>query len=453
MRGGKSFLVLLVLALGIGGYAWFVERQNEPSDSAAKREKVFTVESEKIDELTVKAANGDETKLKRDNGQWKIVSPAALEPDLAEVSSVTTALAGLEMEKVVEENSTSLSNFTLDPARMSVSFHVEGGATHTLDLGVKTPTGADLYARADGGTKVFLVGAYREDAFNKTSFNLRDKTVLTFARDKADYLQVDDGKKPVTLSKSGDTWQIDSPIKGAADFVAVDGIIGRLYQLKMKSIAADDGTADLKKFGLDKPAVTATIGAGSSRSTLAIGTAAEDGSLYARDLARPMVFTIDSSLADDLKKPAADFRLKDAFEFRATTVRKLEVTRGGQTYIFDLTAPAADAKPAEWKLTSPADKALDATKTNDMMTNFSNLRADSFVDAAGAGETTTVTATFGDATASRTETVTFREIPAKGKDGQPTVHATRKGENGALVISALDFDRAMAIFKELTGSK
>ena len=454
MRGGKSFLLLLIVALGLGGYAWFVERKHEPSDASAKHDKVFTVASEKIDEITVKAATGDQTKLKRENGTWKIISPAALTPDLAEVSAITTALAGIEMEKVVEENSTSLTNFTLEPARISVTFHVETGASHTLDLGVKTPTGADLYARSDGGKKVFLVGAYREDALNKSTFNLRDKTVLTFDRDKADYLKIDDGKKPVSMAKAATAqWKLNEPITGGADFTAVDGIIGRLYQLKMKSLVAEDGSADLRKYGLDKPQYTVTLGAGSARSTLVIGGKAEDGSAYARELTRPMVFTVESTLADDLKKPAADYRQKDVFEFRAFTARRVEITRGGQTYAFTLTSPASDAKPAEWKLEKAAAKTLDANKANDMMTNFSNLRAESFADAPGSGEETTVTATFGEEKAPRTESVTFRLIPGKGKDAQPTVHAMRKGEKGALVISALDFDKAMAIFKELTSSK
>lgn len=454
MRGGRSFLLLLIVALGVGGYAWFVERKHEPSDAPPKLEKVFTVESEKIDELTVKSVTGSETKLKRENGAWKIVSPAALAPDLAEVSAITTALAGIEQEKVVEENAPALKDFTLDPARISIAFHIEGGASHTLDLGVKTPTGADLYARADGGKKVFLVGAYREDAFNKSTFDLRDKTVLTFERDKADFLKIDDGRKPIVMTKADTAqWKLTEPAIGGADFTAVDGVIGRLYQLKMKSLVADDGTQELKKYGLDKPQVTVTLGAGSSRSTLLVGAKADDSSVYAREMTRPIVFTIDSTLADDLKKPASDYRQKDAFDFRAFTARRVEITRHGQTYAFALTSPAADAKPAEWKLEKPADKALDATKANDMLTNFSNLRADSFVDTLGAGDETVVTATFGEPAAAKTETVTFHEIPAKGKDGQPTVQASRKGDKGAMVISALDFDKAMAIFKELTGSK
>lgn len=454
MRGGKSFLLLLIVALGIGGYAWFVEREKDPSGSPDKKEKVFTVESEKIDEMTVKSATGDTTKLKRDNGAWKIVSPAALTPDMAEVSAITTALAGVEAEKVIDENAASLGNFTLDPARISVTFHVEGGATHTLDLGVKTPTGADVYARADGGKKVFLIGAYREDALNKSTFNLREKTILTFDRDAADYLKIDDGKKAVTISKAGTAqWKLTEPITGGADFTAVDGVIGRLFQLKMKSLVAEDGSADLKQYGLDKPQATVTLGAGSARSTLAIGGAAEEGSVYARDLTRPMVFTIEKTFADDLKKPASDYRLKDVFEFRASTARRIEVTRGGQTYAFALAAPGTESKAPEWKLEKPAAKAVDGAKTSDMLTNFSNLRADSFVDAPGAGEETTVTATFGDEKSPSTETVTFRVIAAKAKGADPTVHATRKGEKGALVISALEFDKAMAIFKDLTGSK
>ena len=65
-------------------------------------------------------------------------------------------------------------------------------------------------------------------------------------------------------------------------------MIGRLYQLKMKSLVADDGSKDLKKYGLDKPQYTVTLGAGSARSALVIGGKAEEGSVYARELTRPM---------------------------------------------------------------------------------------------------------------------------------------------------------------------
>ena len=455
MRGGRSFLILLVLAAGLGGYAYFVESKNDTAgDKATKKAKVFAVESEKIDELTVRSQNGDVTKLKKDGAAWKIVSPLSLATDAAEVSAITTALAGLEREKVVDENPPSLKEFTLDPARISVTFHVAGEtATHRIDVGVKTPMGTDLYAKVEGRPAVFLVGAFREDSLNKSTFNLRDKTVLAFDRDSANFVKIDDGKSPIVVAKQDNQWRLSAPIDTAADFTAVDGLVGRLYQSRMKAFIAEDGTADARKYGLDKPQFVVTVGAGSARATLAIGGKTEDGNVYARDVSRPMVFALESTLVDDLKRPAGELRQKDIFEFRTFTVLSLDVTRGGQTYTFTRQGATGDAAPGNWTLTKPADKALDATKANDMLTNFSSLRADSFIDAPGAGDETTITATFGPATAPKAETLTFRVIPAKGKDGKVTVNAMRKGEKGGMVLSALDFDKAMAIFKELTGGK
>ena len=125
---------------------------------------------------------------------WERPTPvAAVDP--AEVSAITTALAGLEKERVVEENPPSLKEFTLDPPRISITFHAAGdSATHRVDVGVKTPMGAELYAKVEGQPAVFLIGSYREDALNKSLFNLRDKTVLTFDRESANALKIEDRK-------------------------------------------------------------------------------------------------------------------------------------------------------------------------------------------------------------------------------------------------------------------
>ena len=60
MRGFRSFLLLLVVAGGLGAYLYFVESKRDPAD-ADKKEKVFAVEADKIDELVVKSESGDRT--------------------------------------------------------------------------------------------------------------------------------------------------------------------------------------------------------------------------------------------------------------------------------------------------------------------------------------------------------------------------------------------------------
>jgi len=113
-------------------------------------------------------------------------------------------------------------------------------------------------------------------------------------------------------------------------------------------------------------------------------------------------------------------------------------------------AKADEPPPApveKWKVTKPAAKDADQAKVTDLLTTISNLRADTFADKPiTGGEQLVVTARFGDPAKPQTETVTFR------KSGT-TVHAIVAGEPGAAVISTSDFDKAVALFKEIAGVK
>jgi hypothetical protein len=234
-------------------------------------------------------------------------------------------------------------------------------------------------------------------------------------------------------------------------------MVGKLDQTRMTSFVTADGTADLKKYGLDKPQATATVGTGSSRATLAIGAKKEDGSgLYARDMSKPAVFTVDVTLLDDLTKSADDLRKKDLFEFRSFSAQTIEITTGGQTYVFEKPkAPAPSATPAAgatppadvWKQTKPSPKDVDQTKLTDLMTTISNLKAEKFAEKAlASGDDVTFTAKFGDPAALTTETVKFR------KSGT-VVHAIQTGDSGAAIVSTADYDKALALIKALTSGK
>jgi hypothetical protein len=85
---------------------------------------------------------------------------------------------------------------------------------------------------------------------------------------------------------------------------------------------ADEGrrapdAPDPKKYGLDQPAATVRIGSGSSQATLVLGAKADNGDVYARDLARPLVFTLEAPLLDELKKDPSEYRQKDLFDARS----------------------------------------------------------------------------------------------------------------------------------------
>ena len=107
------------------------------------------------------------------------------------------------------------------------------------------------------------------------------------------------------------TWQLAAPAEPRTDAVAIDSLVTRVAGAQMKSLAPG---ADLKEYGLDKPSVTARIGTGSSHATLLIGKTGAEGTVYAKDESRPAVFTLESAIADELKKDALQYRQKDLFD-------------------------------------------------------------------------------------------------------------------------------------------
>jgi hypothetical protein len=459
MRGGRSFVILLALGLGLGAYIYFVEMKREPSGALEKKDKVFALEPGTIEELEVRSAAGEVTKLKKTGTDWQITAPSTVEADQMTVSSLTSAIEGLEQQRTVDENPASVKDYGLEPPRFSVTFRRAGETTmQKLNVGNKTPTGGDLYARIEGQPKLFLISGFLEDQLNRTTFHLQDKAVLKFTRDSVDTLSVEAADSPtIALSRKADVWRLGAPVDAKADFTTVDGMVSQIAQAQMKEIVAPAAATpdDLKKYGLDKPQATITIGHGSTRATLAVGGKKDEGVLYARDLARPVVFTVDSTLLDGLKKKVDDLRLKDLFEFRTFTAVGADFIYRGQTYAFKKEKPAppkdapADAPPpAEvWKQIKPAAKDADQTKMTDLLTSVSNLRAEKFADkAVASGEELTVVARFGDAASPTEERVTFR------KSGD-VVHAIRAGEGGAAVVSTADFDRAVTTLKELAGIK
>lgn len=382
MRGLWSFGVLLVVLAGLAAYLFFVDAKRPAGGEIPTRDKVFAVDADKIEEISIKAESGDRTVVRKTGNGWQIAQPAPAQPDPAEISGLTTNLASLEIQSVVDEDPADLKEYGLAAPRVEVSFK-GGGQDRTLHIGSKTPPGTDLYARLADQKKVFLISSYLDSTFNKRPFDLRDKTVLTVERDKIDSVEVVTPGRTVKLAKSTGEWRLAAPVQGRADFNAVEGLLGRLNGLQMKSVVAPEAS-DLKPYGLDKPAATARIGAGSSQATLAIGTSAGEGVVYAKDLSRPMVMTIEASLLDDLKKDPSELRQKDLFDARSFNATRLELTREGQTFTFEKTKAKNKEGQEEqkWRRISPTAGDVDQPKVDALISAITSLRAASFADLA-----------------------------------------------------------------------
>lgn len=447
MKGLTSTIALIVVLAGLGAYIYFVTWK-QPATDTPKEEKVFaSVKADQIDELHVRSASGDTTTLKKNGTTWELTAPVSAPADETDVSGITSNLGTLDVTRVVEENPTDLKQYGLATPRIEVDFQQQGDKTgHRLLLGDKSPTGGGLFAQRDGDKRVFLVSAFQESTFNRSTFDLRDKTLIKFDRDKVDGLTVDADGKTIQIAKDGGDWKLEKPLEARADFGSVEELIGRLQSVQMKSIVANEAMpADLKKFGFDKPSAAVTFDIGSARASLLLGGAADATSIYARDSSRPMVMTVESALLTDLKKGADSYRRKDIFDFRAYNATHVELTRGGQTVVFEkVKGTGKDAQDA-WRRVSPNAKAVDKDTMDGMLTKFANMRAASFADA--------TTKTGLDAPAltmdvkyeggKSQEKVTFGAV---GGD----VYAAVAGQPGAAKVDSGDFNEALKQLDELS---
>jgi hypothetical protein len=449
MRGLKSMVALVVVLAGLGAYIYFVTWKTPPADAAKTQEKVFaSLASDKIEEIKVTSAAGDATTLRKDGGGWQITQPIAAKADESEVSGIASALSSVEMTRVIDENPTSLNDYGLSNPRIAIEFKAGGDKdVRKLLVGEKSPTGGDMFAMRNGEKKVFLIPAFQESTFNKSTFDLREKTVLKFEREKVDGLDIllADGKG-TAFAKEGGDWKITRPLQVRADLGSVEGLVGRLQSAQMKSIVPGEPTpADLKKYGFDKPAATVTLNAGSTRATLLLGSKAEENTIYARDVSKPVVMTIESSLLDEVKKGPDDFRRKDLFEFRAYNATRLEITRNTDTVVFERVKGQGDSAQDKWRRVSPNPAELDRDKIDGFLSRLANMRASSFVES---------TAKTGLDKPAMTVIVKFdegkkEERVAFGKEGAD-VYASRPGEPGAAKTDAADFTESMKTLDELS---
>lgn len=430
---GLTTTVLLVLALaGLGAYIYFVESER-PAGGVEEKEQVFEVEADQIEEITV-TTEGETTTLQKADDVWKLTAPVSADADNTAASSLATALASLEVTRVVDENATNFAEYGLAEPRIALAFKAQDGAAGELHLGDKNTTQSDIFARRAGENRVFLVPAWQETSLAKKTFDLRDKRVLHFDRDQVDTVELQRAGSPtIVLARSGSEWNIEAPIQSRGDYSAVEGLLTRLSSGSMTELVDPNGP---ETFGLDEPDAEIVVGTGSSRASLEFGNEA-DGNVYARDPARQLMFTVDARLLEDATKSVDEYRDKDVFEFRPFSALRLRIARGSDIYEFQKLTGAGENGTDKWqRVVDDNATDVDATKMDDLLSRLSSLRAQSFnptTNAAGSAPSTMVAVSY--------DSGTFERVRLIGGDGQ--AFAVREGEPGVAVLDATAYDDAM----------
>ena len=258
MRSLRSTLVLVVVLAGLVGYIYYLNSATRASTDA--KEKAFASVKDRGHRGHPHQV-GDGRDDARAEGRRHLEDRRTGSGGGAtrgELSSITSSLATLEIQRVVDENGVRPEAVRAGAGPRHRRVPVQGRQGAKANRARREDAHRRRSIRPPPGTaRVFLVSSFLDSTFNKTTFALRDKTIIKIERKRSTASRSRRTGPAVTLAKTGTEWRIVAPMMARADFAAVEGALERLSSAQMQGIVPADG-ADLAKRKLDPPVASLT---------------------------------------------------------------------------------------------------------------------------------------------------------------------------------------------------
>ena len=322
-------LLVAVALLGIlGGAVWWSSKtkKDEASTPATESPKILSLKEEDLQKIELHRGGGETTILERgDGGDWKITAPVAYAVDKDAVSSLVSALAKLEADKLVEEKVADFAPYGLKDPSFYVLLHTKNGKLSTIVVGDDTPTGGGFFARLAGDSRLYTIAGFTKTNIDKKAADLRDKRLLTVDQSKLARVEISARSGAIEFGKNNQNeWQILKPQPARADGWQVEELLGRLRDAKLDSnLSEDEQKKNISSFPSAAPVATVRLTDAAGAQTLEVRKA-KDGKYLAKSSAVEGVHALAAEAGDGLNKKPEDFRNRKLFDFGFSDPARVE---------------------------------------------------------------------------------------------------------------------------------
>jgi len=377
---GRATLILFGALLLLAAFVYFFEIRGKAAREKieAKSKKLLAVEEDQVQKVTVRRPS-ETLVFERDGDLWRILEPVKAQGDKYAVKNLVSSAATAKSDRVIADAG-GLSDYGLADPKVTLIVQSKTGQSDTVLFGDTNPTGSAVFVKKPGKPEVLLTGTSLSTALAKSLFDLRDRTALPFEKDEVRKISIRRGTKTVLLEKEKDAWELKSPVLAKAAKSDVEGLLNKVGYAEAKKFV-DESPADLRRYGLSAPSValTLTVGADQAQKRLLVG-GKEGAFYYAKDEARPPVFTVDSSLVNELKKGADALRDKKVCEFDQWNVKRCEIKSKGEAS-FTCAKDTSD----NWMVESPEKGKAKSWQITGMFSDLSGLEAKTFLGKMASG--------------------------------------------------------------------
>jgi Domain of unknown function (DUF4340) len=178
MKLPRTTLILILLALGLGGFVYFYEIRGATvrEETKEQKQKIFSFGENDVQSLTVetkKLTLNLERSSESSNPKWLIKSPISEPANDAIVSYLMDLLVKGNSERTLATPAKQLGEFALAQPQATINITLKNRQRHQLILGKSNFNGRFLYAQTDPATKpdgninVLLVSTDFTNAVNR----------------------------------------------------------------------------------------------------------------------------------------------------------------------------------------------------------------------------------------------------------------------------------------------
>jgi hypothetical protein len=386
-----TLLGAALVAAAIALYAWFGVMKGEEKEAEQKRlaERLVQpvsrpdggTENVRYDHLVVKA-KGQTTELSRlPDASWIITRPLKTSADVQTAEAIVSALQYARIRSTVEEKPTpdALKTFGLDRPSIEVVASAEGVPPLTVHLGVENSYDASAYLQREGDPRVYSVDATTRSSLDKGTFDLRDRDVLAVRDLGVTRIEVRSKKHDWAVGRDpGQPYAFLRPVKEDADTTAISSWIASLRSTKATKYL-EDGPAERKRTGVEKPLVDATFQRGTTetvRVRLAAGKTDSDP-VYAlrEDQYGPALAEVPRGALAALDKSPSELRDRTVLHVKPDDVTTIRLGSADGALVLERDRPG-DGGPETWRLLGPSPAPADNFKAASVLYGLTSLRSE-----------------------------------------------------------------------------
>jgi hypothetical protein len=323
--GTRSTLALLMIALGLGGYVYFVEILGKQRRSELEEEakRLVSLPSETIQRVRLQIAGEPDAVLERAaEGAWRVVEPVEWPADDFALERLLEGLGELNASATIEPVPDEVAQFGLgeDARRLSVS---AGDQSVTLHLGKRTPVGSARYVSLSSHPgRIYAVAYTGTTPLEPSLLDVRDKRVSDIEVEEVRSMLVRIGDEPeIRVERDGDSWRLTVPLSVRADAERIERTLDDLLLARATEFV--DAPGDLAEHGLAPPTARVEIAAGSGSLKLALGRKEEDG--WLRRGEETTLLKVPDRVVGGLPRDLFEYRHKRVISLDEDTLAELEL--------------------------------------------------------------------------------------------------------------------------------